>query len=559
MKIIAPYRFVNLHEKVFYPKDEEISFDVPYKDEQSGVIDIKIIAKSPIFVGDKKSEDDKEVKFFKIDEKFCIPSSSIRGVVRTLAEVLSFAKLKTQDLRLSYRDLNNPSYEEKAMDQNKIFKGWLYKKANLWYIEDLGKVKQNTDRILYFSKKGDFDLKAHFGENIARKIQKSKTAHDKYSLIKNRENLLTHKGLIVFTGTTGRKTREFLFPNQGGVSYELSKEVIKTFKQAYYIDTVNESLDWRYWSDKFEHGEKIPVFFQKDSTGNIMHFGLSMLYKLPYEKSTLDLLKQTQINYDDDKLDMVERIFGYVKKDEALKSRVNFSNFYTHNAKELQPISLTLSSPRPTFYPYYILQGNDTCFTYDDANAKLSGFKFYIPKNNMYQKNNKENPKIDTKIQVLDKGAVFEGKMRYFNLTPQELGLLLLTLSVFDSQEYYYKIGGAKAFGYGDCHIQINFDNEKLNTLISQYKQLLQENGFDIQKQIEKLKSIAKKMPNDVELKYLELKDFANIKKQMREKCKNKPSQKNFNHKPKKSYDKHSTQSKDEPNNPFGNLKQLLF
>ncbi|EGG0461950.1 hypothetical protein IDR50_000438 [Campylobacter lari] len=387
MKIIAPYRFVNLHEKVFYPKDEEISFDVPYKDEQSGVIDIKIIAKSPIFVGDKKSEDDKEVKFFKIDEKFCIPSSSIRGVVRTLAEVLSFAKLKTQDLRLSYN--------------------------------------------------------------------KSK--------------------------------------------------------------------------------------------------------KLFYKKSTLDLLKQTQINYDDDKLDMVERIFGYVKKDEALKSRVNFSNFYTHNAKELQPIPLILSSPRPTFYPYYILQDNDTCFTYDDANAKLSGFKFYVPKNNMYQKNNKENPKIDTKIQALDKGAVFEGKMRYFNLTPQELGLLLLTLSVFDSQEYYYKIGGAKAFGYGDCHIQINFDNEKLNTLISQYKQLLQENGFDIQKQIEKLKSIAKKMPNDIELKYLELKDFANIKKQMREKCKNKSSQKNFNHKPKKSYDKYSTQSKDEPNNPFGNLKQLLF
>ena len=55
MKIIAPYRFVEISDKIFYPswgnkKGEDISFDIPYRDSQSGEIEITLVAKSPIFV-----------------------------------------------------------------------------------------------------------------------------------------------------------------------------------------------------------------------------------------------------------------------------------------------------------------------------------------------------------------------------------------------------------------------------------------------------------------------------------------------------------------------------
>lgn len=53
----APYHFVPLNERVFYPqdfgacKDDEISLDKPFRNAQSGEISLKLIAKSDIFVG----------------------------------------------------------------------------------------------------------------------------------------------------------------------------------------------------------------------------------------------------------------------------------------------------------------------------------------------------------------------------------------------------------------------------------------------------------------------------------------------------------------------------
>ena len=53
--ITAPYNFVPLNEKIFYPPwaSEDILkniHDVPFKDGESGVIEVEITAKSPIFI-----------------------------------------------------------------------------------------------------------------------------------------------------------------------------------------------------------------------------------------------------------------------------------------------------------------------------------------------------------------------------------------------------------------------------------------------------------------------------------------------------------------------------
>ena len=104
MSITAPYNFVPLNEKVFYPEwNDKVSHDIPFEDGESGVIDITITAESPIFI--RNHSDDRE----KPSEEFChfinsqkakeyyIPGSSIKGMVRNVLEIMSFSKIKIDE------------------------------------------------------------------------------------------------------------------------------------------------------------------------------------------------------------------------------------------------------------------------------------------------------------------------------------------------------------------------------------------------------------------------------------------------------------------------------
>ena len=100
-----PYNFIEPNDKVFYPQefgevaDDKISFTQPFKDSQSGILELTIIAKSDIFTGgfEGKNADNKSPKdFFKIGDKYALSGSSVRGVIRTISQVLSFGKFETK-------------------------------------------------------------------------------------------------------------------------------------------------------------------------------------------------------------------------------------------------------------------------------------------------------------------------------------------------------------------------------------------------------------------------------------------------------------------------------
>lgn len=57
--ITAPYNFVPLNDKIFYPpwaSDATLKniHDVPFEDGESGVIELEITTKSPTFIKDGK-------------------------------------------------------------------------------------------------------------------------------------------------------------------------------------------------------------------------------------------------------------------------------------------------------------------------------------------------------------------------------------------------------------------------------------------------------------------------------------------------------------------------
>lgn len=524
--ITAPYRFVRTHNKIFYPswgqkQGKDISFDMPYMDSQSGQINITITAKSPIFVGNgtnknkddtKNNKNDKPQEFFNHNGTYYIPGSSIKGMIRTIATILSFSKMSLDDKTLSCRDINNPAYKKKAMKQNQTFIGWLYVKSKKWYIDEIGELTKEH-KISYEK------LEQLFGKSLIANL-KTKQAHAKYELLQHK-NLHLKEGTIVLTGFFGKKKNEFIFPHTITQTHNLTNEQVKTFQEAYYIGTPNESKDWtKRWKQEIKQGKKVPIFFQKTQNNQIRHFGLSMLYKLPYDNSTQALYTRSLTNYNKSYLDCVDRIFGFVRDDtqshenKALKGRISFSHFKAQGSpKSFAKQSLILSTPRPTFYPYYIDQTPNTQ-TYDDQDSKLSGFKFYVPRHNIMDHKGNGNSNILSHIIPLDKGTTFTGTLHYFNLKKEELGLLLLTLT-FLQDKHYYKIGGAKPYGFGDCHIklQTSLDIQAyINAYIDFVKREFGDDPINSQSAKDLLR-FSQRMQSDGALRYMKLQEFTELKK----------------------------------------------
>ena len=139
--IKAPYNFVPLSDKVFFPPwTNQVSHDVPFSDGESGEIEVAITVKSPIFIRDHKYE--KEFCHYTDEEgnkHYYIPGSSVKGMVRNVLEIMSFSKMKfVDDKTYAVRDIRNRNLYRNHFQVNNIYCGWLFKKDGVYKIEDCG-------------------------------------------------------------------------------------------------------------------------------------------------------------------------------------------------------------------------------------------------------------------------------------------------------------------------------------------------------------------------------------------------------------------------------------
>lgn len=209
-----------------------------------------------------------------------------------------------------------------------------------------------------------------------------------------------------------------------------------------------------------------------------------------YKDKKGNVTERFKSNFDknESRLDMVERIFGVVAKSknakvQALKSRISFSHFI---ASEVRPATQK--------HIKYILMSPDAATT--KGLKDKNGFRFYAPLGKITPTNaaKAKNDKVISTISPLGKGSVFVGKLRYFNLTKSELGLLLFCLTALrDDKGECYKFGGAKFYGYGDARIEIKGIDEGLkNECINAYKSLLKKANFEVESRIESLRKVSK-------------------------------------------------------------------
>lgn len=510
----SPFNFVPVSEKVYFPDwSEQISHDVPFSDGISGTIHLHITTHTPTFVRNGHTKEDANNKnetynsFSKIKERYFIPATSIKGEVRNILELLSFSKMDIDRSSLfAQREWDKPDLYTLKSNPSEIRCGWLRRKGNDYEIINCGKPYRISHKRLdeyigenlmenHFSKRNGIEL------NEKKEGKDPKTATFKYELMKKRGIDLTNlsfeideeacnryntrrvlvsdngtiEGTIVLTGQPDPWTErdnpsiarpqgkyyEFVFANNEEIindkkAYDISKETFDHYKFIY-----QDSAEWQRIKVDIETKQGVPVFFRVEEN-KIKDFGMAFLYKLPYEKSPFEVLPKA---HKSETPDLAQCIFGYTSKDKSLKGRVQFGHAFSNDAQPDKDVTLTLNSPKASYYPIYIQQdgrnGIVTQYkTYNDG--KLSGWKRYHIRKKTWEKamNSKT---LDTIIHPVKEGSTFHGSISFHNLRPVELGALLSALTFHGTSECYHSIGQGKPYGFGKVTYQIKLDCDNNN------------------------------------------------------------------------------------------------
>jgi CRISPR-associated protein (TIGR03986 family) len=562
----STYNFVAAptEELVFKPSwANQVSQDIPFEDGESGEIEVKIAAKTPIFVRNASASGNQDTEFsnVKMDGKsmYFIPATSLKGMTRNVLEIMSFSRLNkslVNNDRYSFRDLSSAgNLYLTSYKKFKIRAGWLIQdESDKWKIEEC--------EDLAFIDHVELAIKEMPFRNLfLGKSPAGKTAEYKYGLVK--ENQLNDKfttfektlfgnerrtmakyhdegrpGKLVFTGqpsmrkefddpkrrNTG-KFHEFVFFDKAEPTHlHVSDEMQKDFRFIYSDnDKNNISKDWKYWRNTYlNKNKKVPIFYSKNDQGKLEHFGLSYMYKLPYNKSILEMSPLAGYKSN---VDLATTIFGWASSNDAMKGRVYFGNaFLCSEVEVLSEDKRIMGDPKASYFPFYLEQyKNSNTKTYNTFNdqANLRGFKRYPVHSSIKALNTdaaqNANESIFSSFKPLNEGCSFKFKIRFHNLKKVEIGALLSALTFHGNQEQcFHSLGGIKSFGFGKIKIEsLELSNlkETKESYLSQFEVLMNDHQKDWHKHERLLELFAMSSnKDDTTLTYPSLKEFVSYK-----------------------------------------------
>ena len=533
--IKSPYNFVPLSDTVVFPDwAKDVSCDIPFEDGISGKIELEIKLESDAYIRNGGKWDEKErkndnspcQKFFTAkvngEDKYIIPGTSFKGMIRNVLEIASFGKMqRVNDDRYSVRDLNNQKlYTGRLTERTKsgairakAEAGWLSRNGENWYITpcDYARIEQEKlDRYFGTRREISVDKYEHYKKSLDIWFEPVDAADHKHSrglwmnykkveeFSEQKKNPNQIKGRLVFTGQPsardgkpGKKHMEFIFYNEKNEKIDVT-ELKKDFEFIHSDNNEKPNKEWGYWKTKLENGERVPVFFLDEGDYGFS-FGLAMMFRLPYDYSVGDTVFHTSENHSSNKPDLSDIIFGYVNgNNSALRGRVQFSHLVSEKAEARTEIfKPILGGPKPSYYPNYIVQRNvsaDGYKTFMDEDAEISGWKRYPSEKNMQidwhpklpvNKEGKENDDVATKLIPLKEGSTFKGSFRFFNLRPVELGAVLWALNFGGNKNCQHKIGMGKPLGLGRISIAVKCDGIDCKGAADAFEKYMAENVPD--------------------------------------------------------------------------------
>lgn len=373
MSVFAPFRFAPIHRWVYFPEwGPLVSHDVPFANGLSGEIELEIVAKTPILVGGARRAPSEalegEVWPFQLpDGRWALPGSSLQGMVRSILEIATFARLGPwiDERRFGFRDISGTGtakliYQDRmtTLIKGKVTHhakpGWLVRTADGPVI-----VKCDVARIHFLEVAR---LKNPAATAVPAELSDGTKAHERYSWFlnggpisnlnrtvhleaeqphKHKNNTLSINyrrafaqtgpkltpvnGTLVFTGkpnsgmTAGRKKLEFVFhtpdrsgalaassaPTTGGKQpLPISTDVWGDFELIHGEQPGRpENPNWTFWKENYFKDEPVPVFYLLEG-GRVTTFFTAFMGKAAQPLSSLDLLKHSHRDHVADESDM---------------------------------------------------------------------------------------------------------------------------------------------------------------------------------------------------------------------------------------------------------------
>lgn len=410
----APYNFIPLPEKVITVSVNDLPDQGVYNPNLlTGYIECKLTTSSPLYVraglASKEAKSGKQSKeqpdFFYLNDKKqpVIPGSSLRGMLRTLVEIVTFSKIgSVSKTPLVYRSVGGTTNH----DENYRFQ--MMKSDDKKYMP--GATKHYTPRIKggYLVKVGARDwairpAKTFDGTTYAH-IGKDKFDLNELTALENCKNaykifikagpfqhqqvkggFLENKfAKVIDFDSSGRPgLRPATLALSGPMFSKKSEAVVyESDEDADLLPLSDDQVDM-YVSQRTKKQEELlgkdgalnsgqPIFYVlNEKSGKVSFFGHARMFRVPYNHSPFDYVPEyaRPIDNPDDPsiVDFAEAMFGYTRnsgkgKERAYAGRITLSDATLESGQSNlwlseKPVKLkVLASPKPTTFQHYLVQ-----------------------------------------------------------------------------------------------------------------------------------------------------------------------------------------------------------
>lgn len=459
----APYNFVPFSNKILRYEGAPPAHDAVDPSLRTGEIRVTLTADTPVFVSDGA----KDAHFFRgPDGTLQIPGSTIRGMIRQNMQILGFGLVRVGE------DMEEQQffYRKIACANDSVFYGLKT------HYHDVLQIKSTRQRAAPESVRGGFLRKAgdryiiqpvkgtvlrvsrrhpdvqDFGTEPSRSFPVSYTARGgRVERIRRGTVPGMAHGWLLYTGRpVGKPNPLYLFP-----AADESLQPVLLEKDA-LINATDLELrknflrggghDPAFW-DLPRAGEEKPVFYAR--WDGHTYFGMSLFLRLRYLNTLSKGLPEAHRDKPADFLDWPRAILGWAGEETSCRSRVSFGDFPAQGSPEEQaPVRTVLGAPKPGYFPSYLKDGKH----YDEEGFRLCGYKHYWLKD--AQAVSTDHERVGTALRPLPAGTRFTGNIRYKNLRPEELGLLLWAIRL--EEGCFQSVGMGKPYGFGRMRVSID-------------------------------------------------------------------------------------------------------
>ena len=492
----APYNFIPFADKPIF-RYESMAELPPHNavDPQllTGEIHIGIRAETPIFVGKSADKGEKEHFFRNIAGELAIPGSTLRGLVRENMQILGLGLIQPgvdlDDYQIYFREMASKANGVKAkvrnayteildiksvrtkkggsvsMPQN-VKAGYLCRENGrylIYPVSDPVRIARDNKLVRPFSRSPGnprnepphtVDVAYTLDGNQVKTLQEWKPADEGRSSMSRGVLLFTGKPvgkvpnhIYIFPAPDKTNTEPLTFENEEDIlSYELD---LKARENG--LKGSQKVKDTSFWALPKE-GKQKPVFYVKFN-GHLF-FGMSRYPRVGYPYSLshgLPAAHREAWANGAVPLDYPRAILGFADRSGcAYRSRVSFGDMVAVGEPEpLPPTQLDLLEPKASYFPGYTVDGKP----YTQEDFRLRGYKQYWMKEQPNTPTYPDRKDFRSVMRPLPVGTEFTGVIRYKNLHPDELGLLLLSLT--PDPNAYQSIGRGKPYGYGRTKLRI--------------------------------------------------------------------------------------------------------